>query len=218
MPFSNAGELKEAIQSWMDRTDIEGNSSDFLTLAEAGLNRELEALEVDTDLTGVTDSLYIDISGLGIDTPLDLFLNDYGREWPLLKMSDGDFPTIEISGKPSVWAYNDGRIMFDRPLSAAYTFRLHHTAKFDLEEDTDTNWLLINHPDVYLAACIVWGAQFVADDDTRARYSGPLAQFIASVNQHERKRNKGQLTSDAALTSIGRRRYWWWGQFPGGNW
>lgn len=215
MPFSNLGDLKQAVQDFMDRTDITGNAADFVTLAEARLNRELSALEVDTTLTGVVDSAFISLSGLGVETPLELFMSEYSREWPLLKLSDGDFPLVSPSGKPSIWSYVNDQIMFDRPLSAAYSFRLHHTVRFSLADDADTNWLLQNHPDVYLSAVITWGATFVADDATRQRFGGPLQTFISSVNQDQRKKNKGTLTTDAALSSIGRRSYWWG---PWGSW
>jgi hypothetical protein len=215
MPFSNLADLKTAVQSWMDRTDISGSADDFVTLAEAGLNRELTALEVDTTLTGTIDSEYISIASLGIETPLDLFMTDYSREWPLLKLRDGDFPKVDTSGKPTIWSYNNEQIMFDRPLGSAYSFRLHHTVKFDLVDDADTNWLLTNHPDIYLCATIAWGAACVADDATRQRFGAPLDAFVASVNQDQRKKNKGTLTVDAGLSLIGRRNYWPWGGFPG---
>ena len=207
MPFSNLGELKQEIQDWMDRTDIAGKSDDFVTLAEAGLNRKLSALEVDTTLTGTTDSRTIDLASLGVLVPLSLWMNDYGREIEILKLADGDFPVIETAGKPSIWASLNDDIVFDRPLGGAYSFRLHHTVKFDLVEDDDTNWLLTNHPDVYLAACIVWGAGFVDDNPKIARYSALLTDFINDVNRQERKKNKGTATVDAGLSSIGRRNY-----------
>lgn len=207
MPFSNYGDLKTAITDWMDRTDITGNADDFVTLAEAGLNRELEALEVDTTLTGVVSSRSIDLSSYGVRDVVSLFMTDQGREWQLLKLSDGDFPYTETAGKPETWAMDQDTINFECPLNAAYTFRLRHTVKFDLEDDADTNWLLNNHPDVYLSAAIAWGAKFVADDATLQRFAAPIDAFIRSVNRQESRRNKGRLTVDPALANH-RRTHW----------
>jgi len=213
MPFSNYGDLKTAITAWMDREDIEGSADDFVTLAEAGLNRELEALEVDTTLTGTASSREIDVSAYGVRDVVALFLVDQGREWPLLKQSDGDFPYTETAGKPTIWSMDQDTINFECPLDSAYSFRLRHTVKFDLEDDADTNWLLTNHPDVYLAASIAWGAKFVADDATLQRHAAPIDAFIRSINRQESRRNKGKLTVDPALVSIGRVRRDIWGSF-----
>lgn len=204
MPFSVRGQLIEAVIEWMDRTDIIGNADDFLTLAEAGLNRDLVALEADTTLTGTISSRFIDISALGINVPMELWLRDGAGETQLLKLSDGEFPYSYTDGKPTVWTVEDEEIQFDCPLGAAYSFRLHHTIRFALSDDADTNWLLTNHPDVYLSAVITWGAIFAIDGEMASLYAGPLTSFIASVNRQEARKKKGKLTVDPAL--ITRRR------------
>lgn len=210
MPFSNYGELKQELSEWMDRTDITAKASDCVTLAEAGLNRKLESMEVDTMLTGAINSREIDVSALGVKVPLSLFLTDNGREYELLKAATGTFPFSDTSTDPETWSYQEqgGVIIFDCPLGDAYTFRLHHTIKFDLVNDTDTNWLLTNHPDVYLCASIAWGARFVLDGATLQTYAGPLETFVSEVNRQERRKNKGTLTVDPALSVIGRYSNW----------
>jgi hypothetical protein len=210
MPFSNYGDLKQAVQDWMDRTDIAGNVDDFVTLAEAGLNRELEALEVDTTLTSTENERTISTAALGVETPISVWMNYYGREVEILKLQDGDFPFTDSVGTPWVWGYQEDAIVFNRPLSAGQTFRLHHTVKFDLVDDGDTNWLLLNHPDVYLSAAIVWGGKFTDDNPKVQGYGSLLGSFIASVNSKERRKKRGTLVVDAGLSSIGRNNQGFW--------
>ena len=201
MPFSNKGELLDSVIGWMDREDIIGDADDFLTLAEAGLNRELAALEVDTDLTGTLSSREIDLTGEGVNVPISLWLQDGAGEIELLKLAPGTYQQTTSSGKPCAWSYQDDAIVFDCPLGSAYTFRLHHTVKFALDENTDTNWLLINHPDVYMSAVIVWGALFAIDSEMASMYASPLNSFVNAVNRSASKKRKGKLRVDTALTA-----------------
>lgn len=213
MPFATKADLKSAIEAWMDRTDITGNADEFISLAEAGLNREIRPIDVDTTLTGTSGNQTISIAGLGIREAKSLFLVDLGREWPLRKMNDGDFGYVTAAGRPAVWSIDTENIHFERPLGQDYTFRLNHKVNYALDADSDTNWLLTNHPDVYLSASITWGATFVADDATRQRYGGPLSEFISSINRQDARRNRGKLGVDAGLAAINWRRYWPWGVY-----
>jgi hypothetical protein len=203
--FSTYTGLKTAITDWMDRNDIEGNAADFIALAEAGLNRELETVEVDASISGVVDNRAIDVTSLSVREPVALFILDQSQEYEVTKKPAGSFEYSEISSFPSLWALDGTNIKFDCPLNSAYSFRFRYSAQFALSDETTTNWLLTNHPDVYLSACIAWGAKFVADDTTLARYAGPIDGFIASINRQESKRKKGKLGVDPALVSIGRR-------------
>lgn len=206
MPFSNKGELLDATILWMDRNDIQGEADDFLTLAESGLNRELAALEVDTAITGTISSDEIDISTDAVNVPISLWMpSTTGQsEIELLKLGAGTFPQLTPAGTPTIWSYEDDTIVFDRPLGAAYTFRLHHTINFNLVDDTDTNWLLTNHPDVYFSAVIVWGALFAIDSEMASMYAAPLNSFVTAVNKQAAKRKKGKLRTDPALRPLNR--------------
>jgi hypothetical protein len=166
MSISTYAELKTALQNFSYRsdTDYTDRSAEFVALGEAWLNRELDAIETDADLTGVVDSRELDLSALAMTTPLSLFILDStGNETKLTEKTDGDFAYSATSGTPRYWAYDSGgdHIDFDCPLSSAYEFRLHYIQRFALSDAVTTNWLLADHPDVYLAACMVWGCAFL---------------------------------------------------------
>lgn len=211
MAISTYSELKQAIQDWMDRSDISGNTADMITLAEASLNRLLKTVETDVTLTGTINSRSISISTYKVTYPIALFINDPTRytEIELVQRVDGSFPYASIAGYPSNWAIDGTNIDFNCLLDQAYTFRFRYVGRFALSDAAPTNELLTNHPDIYLSACIVWGGLYVADDAVIARYAGPLTEFVRERKRLEEENRRGKLTVDPALAIIGRYRDYW---------
>lgn len=211
MSITNYTELQAAITTWMTRGDISGQAADCIALAEAGLNRELSPVETDATLTGVLDSRSIDISALAMVEPIALFLADTGYDEVQLTMKeDGTFAYRSTSSYPRFWAIDGTNIDFDCPLDQAYPFRFRYRQRFTLSDAAPTNWLLTNHPDLYLAASIVWGGIFIQDNDASARWVSILNSALPSVRNIIAQSKRGTLTVDTALQR--RHRYYpnWW--------
>ncbi len=200
MAITNYTELKSAVTTWLTRGDIAGQAADCISLAEAALNRELPAVETDVPLTGVQDSRVIDISTQHCVEPIALFVAEAGLdEVALTPMVDGTFPYRSASNYPRVWAIDGSNIDFDCPLLSAYPFRFRLRQSFVLSDAAPTNWLLTNHPDLYLAASIVWGGVFIQDDPTMARWASILNSALPSVKNILAQSKRATLVVDAAL-------------------
>ena len=181
MSLANYTDLQASVLDWMVRSGQTGQVVDWITLAEARLNRELGAVETDTTLTGVSGSRRIDISAVSMVRPIALFLAETGcDEVPISPATDGTFPYLTTSGRPSKWAVDGTNIDFDRPLDSAYPFRFRYREKFALAT-ASTNWLLTNHPDVYLAATIVWGGAYNKNLPEASAWKQLLDEAIPSI-------------------------------------
>jgi hypothetical protein len=202
MSFATKADLKTAIDDWMARSDISGNADDRITLCEAKLNRALGEVLTYSTLTGVLNSREISVSSLSIAEPLALYLAETGLdEVEVKKMRDGTFPYFTTSSRPKMWAYIDGaaKVVFDYPLSDAYPFRLKYRQRFSLAADGDTNWLLTNHPDIYLAAAAMWGGFYTGDQTKMSVYASILADGIPELQNYISAQNRGELSVDPAL-------------------
>lgn len=204
MAISTYSELKTAITDWMERSDISGSAEDFVTLAEAKLNRKLQAVEADVTLTGTVNSRAIDISSYNVIEGLVLYLNDDGDEIELTKKAEGTFPQRDDADEPEIWSLDGDNINFDCKMDEAYTFRFRYVGRFALSDAAPTNSLLTNHPDVYLAACIVWGGLYTQNPDLVIGYKALLDEFIRETQAHLMRRNMGVLTVDPAIQIIGK--------------
>lgn len=200
MAITDYAGLKTAVSNWMARSDVSGDAADFITLAEAALNRELDPVETDTTLTGVANSRRIDIASTSCVEPIALFLAEAGcDEIEITPKVDGTFPYLDSSGKPRYWAVDGTNIDFDRPLDAAYPFRFRLKQRFALSDAATTNWLLTNHPDVYLAASLVWGGLFTQNDPAASRWMTVLSSGIPSVAHTISQSKRALATVDPML-------------------
>lgn len=203
MALSNYTELQASVLDWMVRAGQTGQVVDWIALAEARLNRELGPVETDTTLTGVADSRRIDISALSIVQPIALFLAETGSdEVRINPAADGTFPYLTTSGRPTKWAIDGTNIDFDRPLDSAYPFRLRYRQRFALATSS-TNWLLTNHPDVYLAASIVWGSAYNKNLSEASAWKQLLDEAIPSIKSSIAQSKRAVLTVDPGLASRG---------------
>ena len=205
MSLSTYSDLQTYVTELMAREDLLGNAADWITLAEARLNREIPAVETDVTLTGVASSRRIDVSSYSVVSPLALFLIDTdGDEIEMVRKADGTFPYTDTSDQPRFWAMDGSNIDFDCPLDTAYTFRFRIRQRYALSDLVPTNWLLTNHPDIYIAATLIWGGGYIRDLEYAGIFNSSLVAGIESVKNVIMEQNRGELTVDPALASIGR--------------
>lgn len=205
MALDTYANLKTAVQDWLARTDLSAKASDWVTLGEARLNRHLDPAEVDQTLTGTLNSRRIDVSAYSIVAPIALFLvdPDTSDERKVTQRAEGQFVYLSTSGAPTMWGMDSSQdyIDMDRPCDQAYSFRFRYSQRFALSDSVTTNWLLANHPDVYLAACIVWGCAFTGRGDAGA-FKAVWDEGIAEVRHIIARNNRGELRVDPALASM----------------
>ena len=210
MPFSTYAELAEAVKDWQHRSDItDANAEDWITLAEARLNRELNPVEEETTLTATVDSRTVDVSALSIVEPLVLYLTQTsGDEIRLTKKRT--FAYDSTSNEPEFWAYDsdDNEINFNRPCDRAYSLRFQYRERFTLSDSVTTNWLLNNYPDVYLAAAIVWGNVYQHNTEQAAVHETILGAGIPQVRNVIAQQHRAVATVDPGITTVGQNRYY----------
>lgn len=203
MPFSTYLELKTEITDWMARNDVSGKAVDCITLAEAQLNRKLEVVEADATLTGTVGSRSIDVSAYRIIEPIALYMvEDTGDEVRVFLQSDGAFAYLDEQGRPGNAALDGDNLDFDRKLDRAYSFRLRYRGRFALSDAAPTNDLLTNHPDVYLAACLVWSGLYIRDPNVVQGFKALLNEFIAQTKNHLAQKKRAEIAPTPDLVGM----------------
>lgn len=210
MALSTFSDLKASVSTWLARSDMAGMAEDFITLAEGQLNRALDPVEATATITATPASRTIDVTAHAVEEPIALFMADAlnGDEREVLKKADGTFPYVADANEPHIWAYSNNTITFDRPADQAYSFRFLFTQRFNLSNSAPTNWLLTYHPDIYLAAVLIWGNILKRSGDEATPFVMVLEQGLPAVKRQLAQSKRGVLTVDPALSSIGRNHYW----------
>jgi hypothetical protein len=217
MALDNFTDLKAAVTDYMARADVAGNAEQFIQLAEARLNREIKGVETDATLTGTLGSLSIDVSAHSVESPIALFLVRDENEYLLTPKAAGTFARVSVDGPPRFYSFdkNDETIEFERQLDAAYTFRFRFEQYFALSDSATTNWLLTHHPDVYLAAVLVWGGLFTKDSIYASQFQAVLNSGLPEVKSDIAQTKRALLTVDEGLQRVQRPTInnagqWWW--------
>lgn len=172
MSLANYTELKSAIESWAARegdATVTGRAADFVKLGESRLNRilPLRVMQVNTTLTGTTSSRTLALPSDFVE-PIALFLTTFGVQTELRPFVAGTAPLSLVNGTPSAWCIQETGIDLNCPCDQAHTFGFRYRKSFALSDASPTTWLLTNHPDVYLSACMVEYFLFAQKEDRAA--------------------------------------------------
>lgn len=186
MALATYTDILAAVASWMDRTDLTSVIPDFVALSESRIARDLRirkqvstsTLTTTAGVQGVTlptDFLEIEnITLSGTSPPASLAV-------VTPEILDRKFPFNYQTGQPQVYALIGDSINFGPTPDAAYTVSLDYYARFAALSVTPTNWLLTNHPMVYLAGALCEGWLYLQDADKvalwDARYRSEVAQL-----------------------------------------
>lgn len=197
MGLANYSELKTSIAKFMARSgdaNITDNADDFITLAEAHINRVIEDLSQDATLNAVADSALIDISSLNIIEPISLWRTDEaGEDTPIELKALGTFAYNDVAGEPYAAAIDGDNLEFNRPLQTGQTFRFVYRGRVALSDSNTTNDILTNHPDVYLAAAVFWGGMFKQDAEMAGAYKALWDEFAHETAHTIAKQKRGTL-------------------------
>ena len=199
MAITTYAELQAAAANWLVRADLTDRVPEFITLAEARLNRTLRArlAEVEQTLSLSAGARTVPLPG-GFAEPLALWiLRSDGGRCGLRFLEPSLLAAISLRGEPASWSIDGPNLAFDRPADQAYSFVLRMLARFQLSDAAPTNALLSDSPDVYLFATLCEAAPFLRDDELAQAYESKLERALADLNAKDaRSRAARTLITD----------------------
>ena len=185
MSITNYGTLKTAIADTLNRDDLTSVIPQFVSLAHAQFNRKIRShrqitrgsLTIDTQFEALPadwlETIRITMDANPIRVLTQISMDDLTRYRTA---------TDNSTDAPVYFAHNGTDIeLFPTP-STSYTGQITYYAKITaLSADGDTNWLLTNHPDVYLYGALTHSAPYLKDDARIAVWAGLLAQAMTEI-------------------------------------
>jgi hypothetical protein len=183
MSIATYAELQAAAANWLVRTDLTARIPEFITLAEARLNRVLRArlAEVEGVLTATVGARTIPLPA-DFAEPLAFWIVRETRRREMRLVEPSLMDTSTSPGEPRAWAVDGSNVAFDRPCDQAYGFVLRMLAKFALSDGTPTNALLADYPDAYLFATLCEAAPFLRDAELISTYEARLQRALGEIN------------------------------------
>jgi hypothetical protein len=187
MAISTYTELKTSIASWLNRDDLTSVIPDFISLAEAGINRDLRHYKMIERADATLDSRYVQLPADWMETVR--FSITSGNTYRLELVSRDDMleyrqKTANTSGRPRFYAnIGDTIEVFPTP-DADYTMQLQYYAKTPALSDSNaSNWLLLDAPDVYLYGTLIQSAPYLQDDARTQTWAALYAAALQSLQK-----------------------------------
>jgi hypothetical protein len=190
--------------AWRDDAEFTSGTSNFVSLAESRLNRELPLRVMETD-TAISIAKGGQTAALPSDfvEPIALHLTTFDESTPLKPSIAGTMPIKSGQQVPTAWCVNGANLQVDAVCDQNHTSTFRYRKAFNLSPSSPTNWLLAHHPDVYLAASLVWGNVFMMNPEMAAPWKAMLDEALEEISWKEARSRVGTLSVDAALVSRG---------------
>ena len=173
MALGTFTELKDSIADWLDRSDLTARIPDFITLAEARLNRDLRIrpMEVRSSMETTSGQRYFNLPG-GYLQMRNMQMNTNPitpLEYITPEMLDRLYGS-DTTGKPRAYSLIGDEIQLAPIPDSDYTVEMAFYEKFTpLGDGTSgtvtTNWLTTNAPDVLLYGALLEAEPFIKNDE-----------------------------------------------------
>jgi hypothetical protein len=189
-------DLLASVAAWMNRTDLTAVIPDFVTIAESKIARDLRLRK---QITSTTLSTSTSTRAVALPTDWLEFENvsiDGDPETPCqyvnIEHMDVKYPEGGPSGRPYVFTIEADNMLFGPSPDAVYTVNVYYYARFGALATNSTNWLLTNHPNIYLYACLREGSFYTKDKDGAVQWDGLYKQEVNNLQDvDERSSHSG---------------------------
>jgi len=201
MALTTYTELKASIADWLNRTDLTTTIPDFISLAEAQIERTLRTRQMIVRANASFDSEYGAVPDDFLETK-SLKLTSTNPLTPLAFLSIDDMDAARshytASGRPRFFSVVGGQFRISPTPDAAYTTELIYFAKLSkLSSTVASNWLLTSSPDIYLYGSLLQAAPYLQDD---ARIQVWATLYERALNDLRTADDRGASSGGALLT------------------
>ena len=212
MSLDTFANLKTAIADWLWRandTDLTTYIPDFITLAEAEMNRRIqtrrrvarEDFTIDSEFEDVPSDfssvVAFRLSSTDPDSRLKYVSPDTAAEMIGSTYADA-------TGQPKYYTIVGGSFQFIPAPAGTYTGKLTYREKIPaLTISNTSNWVLTDHPDVYLYGSLIHAAPFLKNDDRVAVWGALHERALQSLAVHDSASNFGGVVNARSARVFG---------------
>ena len=165
MALNTYSALKTSIANWLNRSDLTSEiSGDFIVLAEKDFNSKLRIRKMITQAT-ITVDAETEALPSGFLQVRDFYILNGGTKYALKFITPAQMDQIKgssMTGQPSTYTILGDNFRFSPVSDSTYTAYLNYYKEFDpLSDSNTTNYILSNHPAIYLYGSLYHAANFL---------------------------------------------------------
>jgi len=197
MALTSYSTLKTAIANWLNRTDLTSEiADDFITLTEADFNSKLRIRKMVTQTTITIDSETESLP-TGFLQVRNFYILSGATKYALRFTSPSHMDQLRgtsTSGTPELFTILGDTFRFSPKPDTSYTGYLNYYKKFDALSDSNTsNWILTDHPSIYLYGSLYHAANFLGGFDP-AQVQQWQQLYITTLERLERNDREDQFS------------------------
>lgn len=211
MALGNYTQLQASVASYLARDDLTSAIPDFVTLAEAKINRTLFHPRMETRVTLTVNTLAA--SPEFLDLPSD-FQTVRGVRLSGLtgkprlnflsqtQMEDYRFSIDNVSGQPTYFSILGSQLELAATPNQNYDVELIYRANVPALASSSTNWLLTLAPDVYLYGTLLEATPYIQNDDRVGLWATGLQTVMDQLNSLGDRQSFDSSPSTISLPGI----------------
>ena len=196
MSITNYGELKTAVANWSDRTNLTTRIPEFIAIAESEINSTVRVRDMECRVTSAVSTEYFDLPTDFMEIRNIQLNTDPVARLEFMTPNQMDvFAPSATPGKPKKYAVFGTEVQLKPIPDASYTLEIAYIKRYTaFSADSDTNWLLTNHPQLYLYQTLVVLANYIGDKEKLVEWSALYESALSGLNkQHDKGRYSGPL-------------------------
>lgn len=177
--------LAASVSRWTHRTDLADAIPEFVLLAESRISRDLRIRKqiVSTVLstTAGEQGILIPDDWLEFENLSVGVMPERQLTYVTIEQLDARFPKNGPAGVPFFYTIEGNQVLFGPMPNAIYPINILYFSRFDSLLTAQTNWLLTNHPSVYLFSVLMEAMLYTQNMEMLAvytqRYQAEMAQL-----------------------------------------
>jgi hypothetical protein len=186
MALATFADLQTAIAGWLLRSDLTARIPDFISLAEAQINRDVRHWRMESRASVSLGSRYTVLPTDWVDTiraTLSVSSSQALKLASLVEMDALRAANSDATGTPRYYAHVAGSLEVYPTPDTTYTLEIYYTQKVPaLSISATTNWLLTDSPDVYLYGSLIQSAPYLVEDARIAVWAGLYRDAVDRLN------------------------------------
>lgn len=198
MPLANYGELLTEVADWLDRADLTSKIPTFVRLFEAQAERKLRlrqmlvSNEQGTIPNGgqiVLPDNFLELQNISV---LDQSGNPVPMTYAAKHQVDQRRTDLVTSGTPRVYTISKSFIEVAPRPDATYTYELSYWERIPkLSGAVTLNWLLADHPDLYLFGSLMQAEPYLKHDERIDVWGSALSVLLSDLTLADEKAMRG---------------------------
>lgn len=195
MALTTYGDIKTAVSTWLSRTDQTANIIDYIHTTHDKLYRSLRTREMETIASGVTVNAETAALPTNWLETRKIYVTSTSPRYELQYVSFDKLIEMNLAadtGIPRYYTVVGGNMQFAPIPDTSYLItHVFYQKDAQLSATADTNWILTNHPDLYLYGTLLEAVGLIQDDPRIALWQQRYDRAMAEVVRQSQRSKSG---------------------------